>query len=243
MDIRGGRCVRLVRGEAAKEIVYGEDPLEMASKWQELGAELLHVVDLDGAFAGKPINLDIVGRMVKSLTIPVELGGGLRDQGSLERALAKGVWRAVVGTSAALSNSFLEEACRRFPGKVAASIDARDGLVAIKGWTQTTQMKAIEVAKWFDGCGPAAIISTDILRDGALDGPNLAATEEMARAISTPLIASGGVAKLKDIEELRKLEPLGLCGVIVGRALYTGDLDFRMGKLAASGGGGGQDVV
>lgn len=236
MDIKGGKCVRLIRGEAAKEIVYGEEPVEMALRWEGLGAELLHVVDLDGAFAGEPVNLDIVGDMVRSLKIPVELGGGLRDQAAMEKAFAKGVWRAVVGTSASLKDSFLEEACRNFPGKVAASIDARNGLVAVKGWMQTTQLSALELAKRFDGCGCAAIITTDILRDGTLEGPNLSAIEEMARALKTPLIASGGVTRLKDIEELRKLEPLGLWGVIVGRALYTGDLDFGLAKLAAGGG-------
>jgi phosphoribosylformimino-5-aminoimidazole carboxamide ribotide isomerase len=203
----------------------------MARKWAQEGAELIHVVDLDGAFAKKPVNFDIILKIQEMLDVPIQVGGGIRDRRTIERYLDAGVQRVVIGTEAIANPSLVRQACRSFPGRIVIGIDARDGWVAIDGWTQTTRVSAIELARNFEDCGLAAINFTDIYRDGMQTGPNLEATRRLAEAVSIPVIASGGVASLEDIRRLLPLSNVGVIGVITGKALYTGAL--RLGEAIA----------
>jgi phosphoribosylformimino-5-aminoimidazole carboxamide ribotide isomerase len=224
IDLKGGRCVRLAQGEKSRETVYSENPPEVARKWQAAGAEMIHVIDLDGAFAGRPQNLDAVASIVEATRLPVELGGGLRADGDIDSALALGVARAIIGTKAALSPEWIGELCKRHPGRIAASIDARDGTVALEGWTRASNISAVDLARQMAELGVCAIIFTDIGRDGMLTGPNLAATAELAAKVDVPVIASGGVASLDDV---RMLMTINVSGVIIGKALYTGAVDLE----------------
>lgn len=222
IDLKGGKCVRLLRGDLQAETVYGDDPVAMGRRWQEAGARYLHVVDLDGAVSGTPVNGAAIAGLCSALSIPVEVGGGVR---TIERAgavLALGADRVIFGTAALEQPALVADACRRFPGRVAVGIDAREGKVAVKGWLETSDVTAIDLARKLEGAGVACIIYTDIERDGTQQGVNVAATRALAEAIEIPVIASGGVGSLADIEALLPCEAAGVTGVIVGRALYTG---------------------
>ncbi len=227
VDIKDGQCVRLYQGEMDKETVYFENPLEAARKWAEQGAELLHVVDLNGAVLGHPVHRQEVAAICTILGVPVELGGGLRSLESVGEAMEAGVERVVVGTAAYESQDLLRSLCKRFPGKIVVGIDAREGRVAIKGWQKETSMDAVDLARRCESDGASRIIYTDISRDGTGMGPNTERTLNVARALNIPVIASGGVASLEDIRSLKGLEKYGVEGVIVGRALYSRAFSLR----------------
>jgi phosphoribosylformimino-5-aminoimidazole carboxamide ribotide isomerase len=227
VDIKGGRCVRLKQGRMSEETAYSEDPVQMAATWCAKGAERVHLVDLDGAVGGKRVNAEVIRTIARSVPVPVELGGGIRSLASIEFYLEAGVEWVILGTVACKNPSLVEEACRRFPGRVMLAIDARGGRVAVEGWTEDTDRSAIDVARPFDGRGIAAVIYTDIQRDGMSVGPNLRATGELADALQTPVIASGGISGLDDIREVLTLSGRGVVGVITGRALYEGSLDLE----------------
>jgi phosphoribosylformimino-5-aminoimidazole carboxamide ribotide isomerase len=227
IDLKEGRCVRLEQGLMERDTVYSDDPAAQARNWQEQGGELLHIVDLDGAFAGVPRNREAIAAIVRAIDIPTELGGGIRDLATIEAYLELGVGRVILGTVAKENPQLVAEACRLFPGRIVVGIDARDGLVAVRGWADITEKKASDLAKEMEGFGVSAIIYTDIARDGMLQGPNLEATRLLAESISIPVIASGGVSSLRDIENLLAIEASGVVGVITGKAIYTGALDLR----------------
>lgn len=227
VDIKGGRCVRLKQGRMSEETVYSDDPVQMAVTWCAKGAERIHLVDLDGAVGGKRVNAEVIRTIARSVPVPVELGGGIRSLASIEFYLEAGVEWVILGTAAFKDPSLVEEACRRFPGRVMLAIDARGGRVAVEGWTEDTDRSAIDVARPFDGRGIAAVIYTDIQRDGMSVGPNLGATGDLAGALQTPVIASGGISGLDDIRKVMTLSGRGIAGVITGRALYEGTLDLE----------------
>jgi phosphoribosylformimino-5-aminoimidazole carboxamide ribotide isomerase len=227
VDIRGGQCVRLRQGRLDAETVFSDDPVAMGLRWQEAGASLLHVVDLDGAFTSRPQNLEVIGRLRRALSIPMELGGGLRTLETMAAYIDLGVDRLILGTVALKDPELAARACARFPGRIAFGLDAKDGLLAVEGWTETSQKTALEAARSLAPLKPAALIYTDISRDGVKTGVNLKATRALAEAVDLPVIASGGVSSLKDIEALLPLKQVGVVGVIVGRALYDGNLDLR----------------
>ncbi len=227
VDIKGGRCVRLKQGRMSEETVYSDDPVQMAVAWCSKGAERIHLVDLDGAVGGKRVNAEVIRTIARSVPVPVELGGGIRSLASIEFYLEAGVEWVILGTAAFKDPSLVEEACRRFPGRVMLAIDARGGRVAVEGWIEDTDRSAIDVARPFDGRGIAAVIYTDIQRDGMSVGPNLGATGDLAGALQTPVIASGGISGLDDIRKVMTLSGRGVAGVITGRALYEGTLDLE----------------
>jgi phosphoribosylformimino-5-aminoimidazole carboxamide ribotide isomerase len=227
IDLKDGRCVRLARGEMAAATVFNEDPAAQASAFQNQGFRYLHVVDLNGAFAGKPVNAPAVRAILKAVDMPLQLGGGIRDAATIEGWLAEGIRRVILGTAALRDPGLVREACRHFPGRVAVGIDARDGKVAVEGWAETSALTALEMARRYEDAGVAAIIHTDIDRDGILKGLNLAATAELARATSVPVIASGGLAGIDDVRALLQPAYAMLEGAIAGRALYDGRLDAR----------------
>jgi len=209
-----------------EETVYSAEPARMATHWQAAGAEWIHVVDLDGAWSGKPMNIEAVKAIRKAATIPLQLGGGIRDLEAVEGWLTAGIDRVVLGTVAAQDPTVIKEACRRYPGRIAVGIDAQGGKVLVQGWRQRAARRAIDLAKEMEGYGVAVIIFTDISRDGVGGGINLAQAKEVAQAIKTPLIVSGGVSSLADIKEVKALVPYGVIGVITGRALYERTLDL-----------------
>ena len=225
IDIKDGLCVRLVRGDMTEATVFNDDPADQALVFQSLGFEWLHVVDLNGAVEGRPVNADAIAGILDVAEIPVQLGGGIRDMATLDHWLGAGVSRAVLGTSALADPDFVLEACTRYPGRIAVGIDARDGRVATDGWEKTSDVRALDLALRFEGAGLAAIIYTDINRDGALGGLNVEATVDIAFALTTPVIASGGVSSTQDLLELKANERAGIEGVICGRALYDGRID------------------
>lgn len=227
VDIRNGKCVRLLQGKFDQETVFCDDPVEMALKWESQGAPRLHVVDLDGAKTGRPHNLEIIRRIASALSVPVQMGGGVRSILIATRVLGLGVERVVIGTSAFLDQDWARMMFEEFGDRVVLGLDAHEGLVATHGWQETGEIGAIDFAKEMEALGARRIIHTDISRDGMLEGVNLPAMEAMARAVSIPVIASGGVTSIEDIRNLKRLEPLGIEGVIVGKALYTGSLDLR----------------
>jgi phosphoribosylformimino-5-aminoimidazole carboxamide ribotide isomerase len=235
IDLKEGRCVRLEQGLMEKDTVYSDDPGAQARSWQEQGGELLHIVDLDGAFAGVPKNKAAIAAIVRAVDIPTELGGGIRDLSTIEAYLTLGIDRVILGTVAKENPALVREACAKFPGRIVVGIDAKDGLVAVRGWAEVTEKKATELAKEMEGFGVAAIIYTDIARDGMLQGPNIEATGALAEAISIPVIASGGVSSLQDIRNLLAIEAKGVAGVITGKAIYTGSLDLRAAVRIAKG--------
>jgi phosphoribosylformimino-5-aminoimidazole carboxamide ribotide isomerase len=235
VDLKGGRCVRLRQGRMDDETVFSHDPVAMARRWQELGASRLHVVDLDGAVEGRPVNAEVIRDICAALSIPVQLGGGVRDLAGVERALELGVDRVILGTLAARQPQAALEAACRLPGRVVIGIDAREGMVAVQGWTELSRVHFLELAARFDRPEVAAIVFTDIARDGMHTGPNLESTRQLCQAVSVPVIAAGGVHDLDDVARLKELEPLGLAGVITGRAIYEGTLDLAAAlELAAS---------
>jgi len=224
VDIRTGRCVRLVQGRAEAETIFSDDPVATALGWQAQGARRLHVVDLDGAFAGVPAQTALVREVIRALDIPVQVGGGLRDLAAVEAVLAAGARWAMVGTRAALDPAFLGDVCRRFEDQIIVAVDASDGRVAVDGWKRILELEATALARHAAAAGAAAILYTDIARDGTQEGPNLWCTEAVVKAAGTPVLASGGVGSLEDIRQLAALE--GVEGVIVGRALYSGAVDL-----------------
>jgi len=225
IDLKNGQCVRLEQGDMARATVFNLDPAAQARAFATQGFEYLHVVDLDGAFAGKPMNALAVEAMLKAVTMPVQLGGGLRDLDTIEAWLAKGVARVIIGTAAVRDPELVKGAAKKFPGRVAVGLDARDGKVAVEGWAETSQVTALEIAQRFEDAGVAAIIFTDIARDGLLEGLNLDATIELADRIAIPVIASGGFASIDDVRALLAPRARKLVGAIAGRALYDGRLD------------------
>jgi len=231
IDLKDGRCVRLVRGDMKSATVFNDDPAAQARAFAAAGAAWIHVVDLDGAFAGKLKNEAAVEAIVKAAPVKVQLGGGIRDEATLEAWLGKGVARVVLGTAAVKNPNLVRESCRRWPGQVALGIDARGGKVAVEGWAETAGVAALDLARRFEDAGAAAIIYTDIERDGALQGVNVAATAALARALKTPVIASGGVASLDD---LAALKAAGIPGAILGRALYDGRVDLKSALALAA---------
>ena len=225
IDLKDGQCVRLKLGEMADATVFNDDPAAQARTFEQQGFNWLHIVDLNGAFSGRPVNADAVDSILSAISIPAQLGGGIRDLATIEMWLGKGVRRVILGTIAVRDPALVREACRKFPGQVAVGIDAKGGKVAVEGWAEVSEMTAIDLARQFEDAGVAAIIYTDIERDGVLKGLNLPATAELARATSIPVIASGGLASIADIEEMLKPEYAMLEGAISGRALYDGRLD------------------
>ncbi|MBT1076419.1 1-(5-phosphoribosyl)-5-[(5-phosphoribosylamino)methylideneamino]imidazole-4-carboxamide isomerase [Geobacter grbiciae] len=226
IDLKGGKCVRLEQGLMEKDTVFCDNPADQARAWERQGAELLHIVDLDGAFAGEPKNRASIEAIVKAIAIPTQLGGGIRDIPTIEAYLSLGIGRVILGTAAQRNPELVEEACRLFPGRIVVGIDAKDGMVAVQGWAEVTGVTAVDLAKRFEGYGVSAIIYTDIARDGMMQGPNIGATRALAEAISIPVIASGGVSSLKDIENLMAIEASGIAGAITGKAVYTGAINL-----------------
>jgi phosphoribosylformimino-5-aminoimidazole carboxamide ribotide isomerase len=225
IDLKDGACVRLLRGDMAAVTVYNEDPAEQAARFAESGFTWLHLVDLNGAVEGKPVNAKAVEAIIAATKLPIQLGGGIRNIATVEDWLSRGVERVVLGTAAVRNPSLVKEACAKFPGRVAVSIDSREGLVAVEGWRETSTMRTLDLALDMEQAGVAAIVFTDINRDGAMGGINLEATVDLAFALTTPVIASGGVSSIDDIIAVKKEEGAGIAGVICGRALYDGRVD------------------
>src|SRR3990170_833060 len=219
IDLKNGKCVRLTQGKMDAETIYSESPVEIAKKWEQDGARLINLVDLDGAIEGIPKNQDTIKKIIQSIKTPVEIGGGIRDLETI-----KGVKRIIIGTVAQENPQIVEKACKIFPEGIAVGIDAKDGMVATRGWVRVTQEKAVDLAKRLEGLGVSCIIYTDISRDGMLTGPNVKATKEMAHAVNIPVIASGGMSSVKDIEGFKGMK---LEGIIIGKALYTGAINLR----------------
>jgi phosphoribosylformimino-5-aminoimidazole carboxamide ribotide isomerase len=225
IDLKDGACVRLLRGDMTAVTVYNEDPAEQARRFAESGFAWLHLVDLNGAVEGKPVNAKAVEAIIATTKLPIQLGGGIRNIATIEDWLSRGVERVVLGTAAVRNPSLVKEACAKFPGRVAVSIDSREGLVAVEGWRETSTMRTLDLALDMEQAGVAAIVFTDINRDGAMGGINLEATVDLAFALTTPVIASGGVSSIDDIVAVKKEESSGIAGVICGRALYDGRVD------------------
>ena len=225
IDLKDGQCVRLLHGDMEQATVFNDDPAAQAARFEQSGSEWLHIVDLNGAFKGVPVNGKAVDAILGKVTIPLQLGGGIRDMATIEAWLARGVARVILGTVAVREPELVREACRQHPGRVALGIDARDGRVAVEGWAETAEITALELAKRFEDAGAAAIIHTDIGRDGAMRGPNLDATLELAEAVATPVIVSGGVSSMADLERVAAKGKGLLEGVISGRAVDDGRVD------------------
>lgn len=233
IDLAAGKCVRLRQGDMNQQTVYSDSPADMARHWADQGAEILHVVDLDGAMGGRSANLPAIEAIVGAISIPVELGGGLRTADDVRRVLGLGVQWAIMGTSALRNRPEVETAVRQFPGQVIVGIDARDGKVAVAGWVETSEVTAVDLAREMQAIGVTRLICTDIATDGMLVGPNLESLRSIAEAVDIAVIASGGVSKLEDIVALKALEPLGIIGAITGKALYEGTLDLKEAIVAA----------
>lgn len=226
IDLKNGKCVRLLQGRAEDETVYSDSPPETARQWERAGAKWLHVVDLDGAFNKRPQNVDEIKRILEAVTVPIQLGGGIRNEETIEFYLQLGVRRVIIGTEAIKRPEWIVSVAERFPGQIVVGLDARDGLVAIDGWTATTRIAATDLARRFENSKVAAIVFTDISRDGMQTGANLDQTRRLAEQTDIPVIASGGVSTLQDIANLLPLERYGVTGVITGKALYSGTLDL-----------------
>lgn len=239
IDLKEGRCVRLKQGDMAQATIFNDDPAAQAAAFEGQGFQWLHVVDLDGAFAGKPMNAAAVEAILKRVAFPVQLGGGIRDMKTVAGWLEKGIRRVIIGTAAVRDPGFVREAAKEFPGQVAVGIDARDGFVAVEGWAETSSLAAADLGRRFEDAGVAAIIYTDIARDGMLEGINWDGTIALAQAVSIPVIASGGLASMADIERLCADDAAILEGAITGRALYDGRIDpaTALKRLAAAGTG------
>jgi phosphoribosylformimino-5-aminoimidazole carboxamide ribotide isomerase len=233
IDLKDGRCVRLRQGDMADETVYSDDVKEVASRWQQQGAGLIHVVDLNGAVDGEPKNLPHIESVMKAVRVKVQVGGGIRTIDTVRRYLNAGVSRVVLGTAALTNRALLDQACQEFPQRIVLGLDARDGRIAVKGWTTVSEVNAIDLLKELSGCAIAAVVYTDIARDGMLNGPNIPALKEVVEYSSFPVIASGGITRLEDLQAVRSLGPK-IEGAIVGKALYDGKLDL-MTAVAALG--------
>jgi len=227
IDLKGGKCVRLEQGDMKRDTVFSSDPVSMAKKWESLGATRLHLVDLDGAFKGKPQNQDIIEDIIDAISIPVQIGGGIRDIETIDEYIAIGADRVILGTIAQKSPKFVIKACDIYHERIVVGIDAKDGKVAIKGWAEVTSKSAMELAAEYEDYGVAAIIYTDISRDGMMQGPNIETTRELALSVDIPIIASGGVSSIDDIKALLPLVNDGVEGVITGKAIYSGSLDLK----------------
>ncbi len=225
IDLKNGQCVRLLRGEMESATVFNDNPASQAQAFADAGCEWLHVVDLNGAFEGQPVNAAAVGAIIDAVDMKVQLGGGIRDMKTVEGWLNRGLSRVILGTAAVRNPEFVREACRVFPGRVAVGIDAREGLVAVEGWAEVSDITALELAKQLEDAGVAVLIHTDVARDGAMQGPNIEATMALARAVSTPVIASGGVSSMDDLAALKAAGDGLIDGAISGRALYDGRID------------------
>ena len=226
IDIKGGRCVRLYQGRMDKETVYSENPVEVAGRWEDMGAEMLHVVDLDGAVCGRPVNLDVIKDIISSVKLNVQIGGGIRDLEIAKHYLSIGAYRVVLGTAIVNNLEFVNNMCTACPDQIVVSLDAKDGMIAVKGWTEVTGTDAIEMAKTFEGIGISAIVFTDIKRDGTLTGPNIESIKKLVSNVNIPVIASGGISGINDIRALLNIKNPGIAGVIVGKALYSGAIDL-----------------
>lgn len=235
IDLKDGKCVRLEQGLMEKDTVFNDHPGVQAREWENQGAELLHIVDLDGAFAGKPKNRGAIEAILKAITIPAQLGGGIRDIATIEAYLSLGLSRVIIGTAAQRNPELVREACAKYPGQIVVGIDAKNGMVAVQGWAELTDITATELARKFEDFGVAAIIYTDIARDGMMQGPNLEATKMLAVSVSIPVIASGGVSSLRDIKNLMAIESSGVSGVITGKAIYTGAIRLNEAILLTKG--------
>lgn len=227
IDLKEGKCVRLLQGRMEDATVFNEDPAAQALAWQNAGAEYLHLVDLDGAFKQSPQNLEAVKAILAAVNIPVQLGGGVRDEATLEMYFGLGVSRLIIGTAAVKDPLFVKRACRTYPGRVAVGLDAKNGFVAVNGWAETSAITAVDLAHEFEDSGVSAIIFTDISRDGMQTGPNLEATAELAARVEIPVIASGGFASMDDIHNLLQYRERGIEGAILGRSIYTGAIDLK----------------
>jgi phosphoribosylformimino-5-aminoimidazole carboxamide ribotide isomerase len=241
IDLLEGRCVRLYQGDYGQAQTFDENPVEVARQWAAEGASLLHVVDLDGARAGHPVNLSAIEAIVRAVDVPVQVGGGLRDRTSVATLLKRGVQRVILGTVAVEQPDLVNQLCQEFPERIVVGIDARNGRVATRGWLETSEVAATDLAEGMASSGIAAIIYTDIHRDGTLQGPNLESLRELASRVTVPVIASGGISSVTDLLSLLALEPVGVTGAIVGRALYTGDISLKE-ALRAVGPGRWQDI-
>jgi len=227
VDIKNGRCVRLLQGRKDEETVFSNDPVKMAMKFNDEGAELIHVIDLDGAFEKSPQNLNSIKKIIESVKASVQVGGGIRDKKTIRMFIDLGAKRVIIGTEAIKNPKLVKDACKEFPGRIVVGIDARNGMVAIEGWTETTKIKAVDLAKQFEDCGVAAINFTDIYRDGMQTGPNIKETMIIAESVSIPVVASGGVSTIEDIKKLIQLKKYGVTGIITGRALYSKNLNLK----------------
>ena len=234
VDIKNGKCVRLCQGRMDAETVFSDDPAAMAQKWDGFGVDIIHVIDLDGAIKKRPKNAEAIRDIIATVNAHVQVGGGIRNLKTIETYLQLGVYRIIIGTEAIRNPQLVKDACRLFPGHIVVGIDARNGLVAIEGWTETTRTKAVDLAMQFEDQGVTAINFTDIHRDGMQTGPNIEETRKLAKTISIPVIASGGVSTLQDIRNLLPLEPLGVMGVITGKALYAESLNLAEAIAVAS---------
>jgi phosphoribosylformimino-5-aminoimidazole carboxamide ribotide isomerase len=235
IDIRAGKCVRLLQGQVEQQTIYSHDPVAMAQRWVAAGAPLLHVVDLDGAFAGQLQNFAVIERIIRAVPVPVQVGGGIRDLQTIATVLASGVRRVVLGTSALERWELLVTATERFPGQICVGIDSQHGQVAVRGWQTVSSRETLAFAQQVSTTNVAALIYTDITRDGTLQGPNIASITAVAQCVTVPVIASGGVAALADLQRLAALEALGVTGVIVGKALYEGRFDYQQACAAVQG--------
>ena len=227
IDIKNGRCVRLEQGLMSRETVYSENPRDMATRWYKEGAEQLHLVDLDGAVQGHPVNKGLIKNIVEAVPIPIQLGGGIRDMKTVEAYFELGIGKIILGTAAHKNPEFLESACKMFPGNIILGIDARKGFVAVEGWTERTDISPLEIARKYHSLEIYAIVYTDIQRDGMSSGPNIKAIRNLAKAVDTPVIASGGISGLDDVAKLLPLSKHGVTGMITGRAIYNGSLSLR----------------
>ena len=227
VDIKNGKCVRLFQGRMDEETVFSDDPAAMAKRWEDEGAEMIHVVDLDGAVEKSPKNLTSIRKIIESVNAYIQVGGGIRNEKTVRMFFDLGIKRVIIGTVAIKKPKLVKDICKAFPDQIVVGIDSRNGLVAIEGWTKTTQIKSIDLAKQFEDCGVAAINFTDIHRDGMQTGPNIDETRRLAEAVSIPVIASGGVSTIEDIINLMPLKAVGVVGIITGRALYSGSLDLK----------------
>ncbi len=227
VDIKQGKCVRLLQGRMEDTTHYSDSPVTMAQKWAAKGASLIHIVDLDGAFAKEVINLDAIKAILAGINVPIQVGGGIRDLKTIEMYIDAGVSKVIIGSEAVYNPQLVKDACKRFPKSIVVGIDARDGMVATEGWSQTSKIRAIDLAMEFEASGVAAINFTDIHRDGMQTGPNIEETAALADAVSIPIVASGGVSTLQDIKNLLEIENKGITGVITGRAIYEGTLDLE----------------
>ncbi len=235
IDLKDGKCVRLAQGDFGRVTVYADDPVAMAVRWQEQGAQRIHLVDLDGSLAGAPVNRIQIRDIVRAVSVPVQVGGGIRSRETIEGYLAAGVRWVILGTAALRDQELVRGACHDYEGKIILGIDAVDGRVAVQGWTEKTAASPADLARGYENDGPAAIIYTDIKRDGVGTGVNVEATGELARAVGISVIASGGVAGVEDIVRLKRVEEFGVTGVIIGKALYSGALSLAEALRAAAG--------